>query len=133
MDDANISVNTTINLNTPQRWPWHVCVLVAAIAVALDLLFVEFPLPWLLAAGGVAVLAQFRSPLSGLAVVIFTCGLANYSPFETGALSRLYPGNIAIGLFVLAWLLNNISTSPRTLLPRTPLNRPLDRPPQSRS
>ena len=110
---------------TPQRWLWQICVLIASVAVTVDILLVQYPLVWLAAAGVLAVLAQFRSPISGLAVVIFSCGLANYSPFEAGALSRLYPGNIAIGLFVLAWLISNISMSPRSLLPRTPLNRPL--------
>jgi len=125
MDDANISVNTTMSLNTPQRWSWHVCVLIVVIAVALDILFVESPLPWLVGAGVVAVLAQFRSPVSGLAVVIFSCGLLNYSPFETGILSRLYPGNIAIGMFILAWLMTSMSVSARSLFPTTLLNRPL--------
>jgi O-antigen ligase len=109
----------------PQRWQLQICMLIAAVAVTVDILLVQYPLVWLAAAGVLSVLAQFRSPISGLAVVTFSCGLANYSPFEAGALSRLYPGNIAIGLFVLAWLVSNLSTSPRSLLPGTPLNRPL--------
>ncbi len=113
------------SLNTPQGWSWKICVLIAAAAVTVDFMFVQYPLVWLGAAGVLAVLAQFRSPLSGLAVVTFSCGLVNYSPFETGALSRLYPGNVAIGIFILAWLVSDISTSPRSLLSRTPLSRPL--------
>jgi len=109
----------------PHGWSWKICALIAAAAVSVDFMFVQFPLVWLGAAGVLAVLAQFRNPISGLAVVIFTCGLANYSPFETGALSRLYPGNIAIGIFILAWLVSAISTSPSSLLPRTPFSRPL--------
>jgi O-antigen ligase len=113
------------SLKIPQRWSWTICALIATIAVTVDVLFVQYPLVWLAAAGVLTVLAQFRSPMSGLAVVIFSCGLGNYSPFEAGPLSRLYPGNIAIGLFVIAWLVSNISTSPRSFLPRTPVNRPL--------
>jgi O-antigen ligase len=109
----------------PQGWSWKICTLIAAVAVTIDVLLVQYPLVWLGAAGVLAVLAQFRSPMSGLAVVIFSCGLANYSPFETGALSRLYPGNVAVGIFILAWLVSNISTSPRNLLPTTAINRPL--------
>jgi len=109
----------------PQGWSWKICVLIAAVAVTVDLLFVQFPLVWLGAAGVLAVLAQFRSPVSGLAVVTFTCGLLNYSPFETGALARLYPGNVAIGIFLLAWLSRNTSSSPKSLFPTTVLNRPL--------
>jgi O-antigen ligase len=109
----------------PQAWLWRICVLIAAVAVTVAVLLVQYPLVWLGAAGGAAILAQFRSPISGLAVVIFSCGLVNYSPFETGALSRLYPGNVAIGIFILAWLVSNISTSPKNLLPTTTLNRPL--------
>jgi len=109
----------------PQGWSWKICVLIAAVAVTVDVLLVQYPLVWLGAAGVLAVLAQFRSPISGLAVVIFSCGLANYSPFETGAWSRLYPGNVAIGIFILAWLASNISTSPKNFLPTTVVNKPL--------
>jgi len=97
----------------------------AGLAVTVDILLVRSPLIWLGAAGVVAVLAQFRSPLSGLAVVIFTCGLLNYSPFEIGALSRLYPGDVAIGIFIFAWILSNFSWPSRNLFPSTALNRPL--------
>ena len=109
----------------PRSWSWKLCALVAAVAVSLDLLIVQYPMVWLGVAGAVTVLAQFRSPLSGLAVVIFTCGLLNYSPFEMGALSRLYPGNVAIGIFILAWLLSNFSWPLRNLFPSTVLNKPL--------
>jgi O-antigen ligase len=103
---------------------WTVCALVAALAVTLDVLLVQYPLVWLSVAAVATVLAQFRSPMSGLAVVVFTCGLANYSPFDAGALSRLYPGNVAIGIFILAWLASNVA-GPRNLFPSTVLNRPL--------
>lgn len=109
----------------PQGWSWKLCALMAGLAVAVDILLVRSPLIWLGAAGVVAVLAQFRSPLSGLAVVIFTCGLLNYSPFEMGALSRLYPGDVAIGIFIFAWILSNFSWPPRHLFPPSALNRPL--------
>jgi len=108
----------------PQGWSWTLCAFIAVLAVTLDLLVVESPLIWLGVAGVVAVLAQFRSPLSGLGVVIFTCGLLNYSPFEMGALSRLYPGDVAIGIFIFAWILSNFSWPPRNLFPSTALNRP---------
>jgi len=113
------------SLNIPQGWSWKICTLIAAVAVMIDVLLVQYPLVWLGAAGVVAVLARFRSPMSGLGVVVFSCGLANYSPFETGAWSRLYPGNIAIGIFILAWLASNISTSPKNFLPTTVVNKPL--------
>lgn len=109
----------------PQDWSWKICVLVAGLAVALDILIVQSPLVWLGVAGAVAVLAQFRSPLSGLAVVLFSCGLLNYSPFESGAWSRLYPGNVAIGIFLVAWLMSNRSWSLRNLFPATPVRGPL--------
>jgi O-antigen ligase len=109
----------------PQGWSWKVCALIAAVAVTLDVLLVQAPLVWLGVAGAVAVLAQFRSAMSGLAVVIFSCGLLNYSPFEMGALSRVYPGNVAIGIFLLAWLLSSVSWSSRSLFPPNTLNQPL--------
>lgn len=108
-----------------QGWSWKVCVLVAAVAVSVDILLIQSPLVWLGAAGVLAVLAQFRSPLSGLAVVFLTCGLLNYSPFEMGALSRLYPGDVAIGIFLLAWLLTNFSWPIKSLFPASLLNKPL--------
>src|SRR5215475_3249109 len=96
---------TSVNHDSaiPQDWSWKISLLLAAVAVTLDVLIVQSPLVWLGIAGVVAVLAQFRSPMSGLAVVVFTCGLANYSPFDSGVLSRLYPGNVAIAIFILAW------------------------------
>lgn len=109
----------------PQGWSWRLCVLIAALAVTLDVLLIQFPLVGLGTAAVVAVLAQFRSPMSGLAVVIFSCGLANYSPFETGALSRLYPGNVTIGIFIIAWLLSNMSGSRRSLFPSNAIQKPL--------
>ena len=116
-------VDTTLNLT--QAWSWTICALIAAVAVTVDVLLVQYPLVWLGAIGALAVLAQFRSPLSGLAVVIFSCGLANYSPFEMGALSRLYPGNVAIGIFLLAWFVSKLPASPKSLLPTTVINKPL--------
>jgi O-antigen ligase len=110
---------------TPQGWSWKICVLIAALAVTVDVLFVQFPLVWLGVAAVGAILAQFRSPLSGLAVVIFSCGLANYSPFEAGPLSRLYPGNVAIGIFIVTWLISNVSWPPKDLFPVNALNKPL--------
>jgi O-antigen ligase len=117
------SISTT--LNSSQGWSWKICALIAAAAVTLDLLLVQYPLVWLCAAALSVVLAQFRSPMSGLAVVIFTCGLLNYSPFQTGALSRVYPGNVAIAIFLFAWLASNFAKFPNKLFPATALNRPL--------
>jgi O-antigen ligase len=119
-------VQTADNFSAiPQSWSWRLCALIAAVAVTLDVLLVQFPLVWLGTAAVVAVVAQFRSPMSGLAVVVFSCGLANYSPFEVGALSRLYPGNVAIAIFLLAWLMSNSSTSLKSLFPSNPLSKPL--------
>lgn len=101
---------------------WTLCALVAAAAVTTTLLLVQFPWVWLGVVAAVAVLAQFRSPLSGLAVVVLTCGLLNYSPFEAGALSRVYPGNVAIAIFLFAWLAGNFSR--RDFFPSTVLNKP---------
>jgi O-antigen ligase len=112
-------------LGIPRVWQWKLCALVAALAVTLDILIVQYPLGWLAAAGVVAVLAQFKSSMSGLAVVIFSCGLANYSPFEFGALSRLYPGDVAIAIFILAWLFSSRSWSLKNLFPVSAINRPL--------
>jgi O-antigen ligase len=115
-------------LETPlaqQPWSRKICLLIAAVAVTLDILFIQSPLVWLGVAGAAAVLAQFRSPMSGLAVVILACGLLNYSPFEAGVLSRLYPGNLAILIFLLAWLLSRASWSPEHFFPPNLLNRPL--------
>jgi len=112
-------------LGIPRDRLWKVCALVAALAVTLDILIVQYPLAWVAAAGLVAVLAQFRSPMSGLAVVLLSCGLANYSPFEFGALSRLYPGNVALAIFLLAWFLSSRSWSPQQLFPASVINQPL--------
>ena len=112
-------------LNFSPSWSWKLGFLLAALAVMVDVLIIQFPLAWLAAAGSIAVLAQFRSPMSGLGVVILSCGLLNYSPFESGALSRVYPGNVAILIFLLAWLVSSDSWSPRRLFPANALRNPL--------
>lgn len=99
--------------------------LVVGAAVTIDVLLVQSPLVWLGVAGVFAVLAQFKSPMSGLAVVIFTCGLLNYSPFEFGALSRLYAGDVAIGIFLLAWLKKRTSGRLDGVFQPNFINRPL--------
>src|SRR5438105_4765317 len=95
----------------PQLWSWKVCVFLVGVAVVIDVLVVQSPLVWLAGAGMLAIGAQFWNPISSLAVVIFTCGLLSYSPFESGALSRLYPGDLAIGIFLVAWLVGRTSWS----------------------
>ena len=117
------SYHTTLKVQQP--WSWRVCLLIVALAVTVDVSLVQFPLAWVAGAGIIAVLSQFRSPLSGLAVVIFTCGLLNYSPFETGALSRLFPGNVAIAIFLLAWFMSSNSWSAGRLFPANAIRRPL--------
>ena len=116
-------------LDTPVQVPkdrlWTVCALVAGLAVTFDILIVQYPLAWLAMAGLIAVVAQFRSPMSGLAVVLLSCGLANYSPFEFGALSRLYPGDVAMAIFLLAWFMRSRSRSPQNLFRASEINRPL--------
>lgn len=109
----------------PQPWSWKVCALIAGVAVTLDVLVVQSPLVWLGAAGGLTILAQFKSPMSGLAVVLFTCGLLNYSPFEIGALSRLYAGDVAIAIFLIAWFGRHTSWSVNSLFQPDLINRPL--------
>jgi O-antigen ligase len=109
----------------PQGWSWKICLLIAALAVTFDVLFVLSPWIWLALAGAAVVLAQFRSPISGLTVVILACGLLNYSPFEAGVLSRLYPGNLAISIFLLSWVLSRTSWSLADFFPPNILNRPL--------
>ena len=112
-------------LNIPHPWSWKVCAFLAVVAVTIDVLIVQSPLVWLGAAGVLTILAQFKSPLSGLAVVLFTCGLLNYSPFEIGALSRLYAGDMAIAIFLIAWFGRQASWSCNSLFQPNLINRPL--------
>jgi O-antigen ligase len=115
------SISSTI----PQPWSWKVCALLAVVAVTIDVLIVQSPLVWLGAAGVLTILAQFKSPMSGLAVVLFTCGLLNYSPFEIGALSRLYAGDVAIAIFLIAWFGRQTSWPCNRLFQPNLINRPL--------
>jgi len=110
---------------TPQLWSRKVCVLIAGVAVTIAVLVVQSPLVWLGVAGGLTIFAQFKSPMSGLAVVLFTCGLLNYSPFEVGALSRLYAGDVAIAIYLIAWFGHHTSRSFNVLFQPNLLNRPL--------
>jgi hypothetical protein len=102
---------------------WKVCVLVVAVALAMDLLLIRSPLVGIEAVGVLAVAALFWNHKAGLAVVIFACGLLMYSPFETGALSRLYPGDVAIGLFLILWVVR--CRSRRRLFQPDLINAPL--------
>ena len=108
-----------------REWSWKISLLIAAVAVTLDVLIVQSPLVWLGIAGAAAVLAQFRSPISGLAIVVLSSGLANYSPFQTGALSRLYPGNLAVAIFILAWIARTRPWSLQSLFPANAIRGPL--------
>ena len=113
------------SLEMPQLWSWKVGVFLVGVAVVIDVLVVQSPLVWLAGAGMLAIGAQFWNPISSLAVVIFTCGLLSYSPFESGALSRLYPGDLAIGIFLVAWLVGRTSWSLKRLFQPDLINRPL--------
>jgi len=85
-------------------WSWKACALIVGVAVTIDVLIIQSPLVWIGAAGMLAIGAQFWGDLRSIAVVMFTCGLTSYSPFEFGVLSRLYPGDVAIVLFLIMWL-----------------------------
>ena len=118
--------NYSASLTITNGWSWKVCALIAGVAVTIDILVVQSPLVWLGVAGGLTILAQFKSPMSGLAVVLFTCGLLNYSPFEFGALSRLYAGDVAIAIFLIAWLgRRHTSWSVKNLFQPSLINHPL--------
>jgi hypothetical protein len=108
-----------------QSWSWRVCLCIIVVSVTLDVLVVQSPLVWIGVAGMLAIAAQFWGQLRGLAVVTFTCGLFSYSPFETGVLSRLYPGDIAIAIFLIVWLARERPWSfPRLFQPNL-VNAPL--------
>src|SRR5205823_2728250 len=109
----------------PQLWSWKVCVFLVGVAVVIDVLVVQSALVWLAGAGMLAIGAQFWNPISSLAVVIFTCGLLSYSPFEAGVLSRLYPGDLAIGIFIFTWLMRCESWSFKEVFHPQLINRPL--------
>ena len=109
-----------------QLWSWKVCVFIVGVAVTLDVLLVRSPLVGFgVVAGMLAVWGLFWSRSKSLAVVIFACGLLNYSPVETGAFSRLYPGDIAIGVFLVTWLMREMPLSLRRLFQPDLINGPL--------
>jgi O-antigen ligase len=110
---------------TVQYWSWKACACIVSVAVILDVLVVRFPLVFFVALGMLTIGVQLWSAMSGLTVVIFTCGLLSYSPAETGVLSRLYPGNVAIAIFVFAWLVKHRPWSFGRLFQPDLINRPL--------
>jgi O-antigen ligase len=113
------------SLDLTQYWSWKAYALIVGLAVSTAVLMVQSPLVWIGIAAMLAVGAQFLNPISSLGVVIFTCGLLGYSPFEAGALSRLYPGDIAIAIFLVAWLIERRSWSRKELFKPDLINRPL--------
>jgi len=79
--------------------------LVVTVAVTMGLWLVRSSLVGIGVMGVILViLTLVSSPMTSLGVVIITCGLFSYSPFKTGVLSRLYPGNVAIGLLLALWV-----------------------------
>lgn len=108
-----------------QFWSWKVYATILVFAVITTIFVVYSPLVWVGVLGMLVLGAQFSNPISSLAVVSFTCALLSYSPFEVGALSRLFPGDLAIGIFVCAWLLRSESWSFRELFQPNLINRPL--------
>ncbi len=113
------------SLELEQSCSWRVYLSILTVAVGAAIYLVYSPLIWLGVAGLLVLVAQFLNPITSLGVVIFTCGLLNYSPFEAGVLSRLYPGNVAIAVFLLAWLLQREARSIRELFQPNVTNRPL--------
>jgi O-antigen ligase len=101
------------------------CAVIAGAAVTLDVLVVQFPFVGIAIAALLVIAAQIWGPLLSLAVVLFTCGLLSYSPYDNGALSRLFPGDIAIGCFLIMWLLRARPWSLKRLFQPTLLNGPL--------
>src|SRR4051812_25030087 len=108
-----------------QYWSWRVYVFILALAITCAVFVVYSPLVWVGVAGILVLTAQFVNPISSLAVVVITCALLSYSPFEAGALSRLFPGDLAIGIFIFAWLARCQSWSFRDLFQPDVINRPL--------
>ena len=89
---------------TRELGSWQRCLIVVGLAVTIDVLLVQAPLVLVGVGAIVAIALQLRNPFNSLAVVVFACGLLSYSPFESGPFSRLYPGDLAIGIFIVAWL-----------------------------
>jgi O-antigen ligase len=84
---------------------WKSYSLIIGLAVGIAFLSVSAsPVLWFVVAGILVVACQLFNQLNSLAVVMLSCGLLNYSPYETGALSRIFPGDIAMALFLVAWL-----------------------------
>jgi len=108
-----------------QNWSWRVYVFILALAITGAICVIYSPLVWLGIAGLLVLGVQLVNPVSRLAVVVFTCALLSYSPFEAGALSRLFPGDLAIGFFVFAWLIRCESWSFKELFRPDMINRPL--------
>ena len=108
-----------------QSSSWRVYASILVIAVAATVFSVYSPVVWVVMAALLVVAAQFSNLITSLGVVVFTCGLLTYSPFESGALSRLYPGNLAMGFFICAWLVRSESRAPKELFKPSAINRPL--------
>ena len=108
-----------------QARSWKLCVFIVGIAVTIDVLVIQSPLLWFAIAGMLAIGTQFWGPGKRLGVVMFTCGLCGFAPFETGMLSRLYPGDVAIALFLIMWLTREWPWSLRRLFQPDLVNAPL--------
>jgi O-antigen ligase len=105
---------------------WKSYGLIIGLAVVIAFLSVSAsPVLWFAMAAVLVVACQLFNQLNSLAVVMLTCGLLNYSPYETGALSRIFPGDIAMALFLTAWLAKQRSWSIKSVFHPDLVNGPL--------
>lgn len=105
---------------------WRAYVLIISLAVTIAFLCVSAsPVLWFAIAAILVIACQLFTQLSSVAIVMVSCGLLNYTPYETGALSRLFPGDLAIALFLVAWLAKQWPWSMRSLFTPDLANRPL--------
>jgi O-antigen ligase len=91
----------------------------------ISLLLVRSPLAAIAAAGMLGALVLFCTPMAGLTAVIFACGLLTWSPFQTGIWSRLYPGNVAIGVFLAEWTASHLAWGRKRFFQPSAINPPL--------
>jgi O-antigen ligase len=105
---------------------WKDYTLIVTLASVIALLSASAsPVLWFALATILVVACELFTQLGSLAVVMLSCGLLNYSPYETGALSRLFPGDLAIALFLLAWLAKQRPWSVKSFFTPDLLKRPL--------
>lgn len=122
MSATCVSAASTLPVGRPKL---SGCIVIAAIAAVVGLALPNSAAVWVAVMAAVAVGSLFWNVKSALLAVIVCSGLLAATPFDGGMLSRLYAGDVAIGMFLLGWCFRSQTSARVPRFPDEPIIKPL--------